>query len=186
PSRRGERRSALRPRASVGAGKRRPGRRARGVRGGAVPVLRRAPRDARRSDRGRAGVRRRLRSLLSADRVSRRARRGRDLSRARGETHGLGRGALSPGGDGNPELSRKSAPFRWNIAAASLISAAAIGCHEEVESVKQPLAEVRGFILRSKQPCKLPRTCRSLTREPKLPAQPISLSGYTGCWIVPS
>src|SRR5207249_8507801 len=29
-------------------------------------------------------------------------------------------------------------------------------------------------------------TCRSFTREPKLPAQPISLSGYTGCWIVPS
>src|SRR5205807_9815699 len=108
-----------------------------GVRGGAVPVLRRAPRDARRADRGRAGVRRRLRSLLSADRVSRRARPGRDLSRARGETHGLGRGVLSPGGDIYPELSRKSAPFQWNIAAASLISAAAIGCREGSREYEQ-------------------------------------------------
>jgi hypothetical protein len=30
------------------------------------------------------------------------------------------------------------------------------------------------------------RTCLSLTRERKLSAQRISVSGFTGCWIVPS
>src|SRR6266404_828184 len=35
------------------------------------------------------------------------------------------------------------------------------------------------------RPCRIPRTFRSLTREPKPSAQRISLSSYTGCWIVP-
>src|ERR1700730_16995847 len=88
---------------------------ARGVRGGALPVLRRAVRNPRRPDRRRARVRGRLPGLLSPDRVRDRTRCGRCTCGAAGAAPGLN----IKGGEGTMGYAR--------AAVAALIIAVA-GC----------------------------------------------------------
>src|SRR6202790_3728323 len=92
---------------------------ARGVRGGALPVLRRAVRNPRRPDRRGARVRGRLPGLLSPDRVRDRTRCGRCTRGAAGAAPGLN----IKGTEGTMGYERASA----RAAVAALIIAVA-GC----------------------------------------------------------